>query len=161
MSLTFREILETHPVASLRRHIRRSNINGYGRLDKPSLINLIITYADRFQNISAYMRPPSKPITIRERAPRPKAPVRIIKNANRGPLLLKYDPSSVSQAQQAPQIPQAPIYVPTTTVLRRALTNRQKRDAPKKPRSPAQIAATRKLVESNEAKRNARYINVD
>ena len=55
--LSFREILETHPIASLRRHVRNSNINGYGHLGKQRLIDLMLTYADRFIGVGIYVSP--------------------------------------------------------------------------------------------------------
>ena len=56
-----KEILDTHPIASLKREIRKTNITGYSKLTKDEIINIMLKNKDRFHHIVKYVKPERKP----------------------------------------------------------------------------------------------------
>ena len=49
--MTTFEVLNSHPISSLKKHISQSNIKGYSKLKKKELIELMIKHKDKFGHI--------------------------------------------------------------------------------------------------------------
>ena len=59
--ITTRQILESHPITSLRRHIRETNMRGYSKMTKPELIDHMMINQSRFAHVQPYVKPPKVP----------------------------------------------------------------------------------------------------
>ena len=67
-----KEILDTHPIASLKREIRKTNITGYSKLTKDEIINIMLKNKDRFHHIVKYVKPERKPRVKKPKVEKPK-----------------------------------------------------------------------------------------
>jgi len=50
--MTTFEVLNSHPISSLKKHISQSNIKGYSRLKKKELIELMIKHKEKFAHVT-------------------------------------------------------------------------------------------------------------
>lgn len=53
-----REILESHPVSTLKKEIGKTNIRGYSKLGKKEIIDLMLENKERFDHIKMRLKPP-------------------------------------------------------------------------------------------------------
>ena len=56
-----KQLLNTHPLPSLKREIRKTNITGYSKLTKDEIIELMLKHKDRFHHMTDYVKPERKP----------------------------------------------------------------------------------------------------
>ncbi len=71
--ITTRQILESHPITSLRRHIRESNMRGYSKMTKPELIDHMMVNESRFKHVQPYVKPTKAPRVAKPKIAKPKA----------------------------------------------------------------------------------------
>jgi hypothetical protein len=72
----FRRILHSHPAYALREYIRMHNINGYSKMKKAEIIDVMMYYKSRFRHIKRYVRPKREPRAPRATTAPPTAPPR-------------------------------------------------------------------------------------
>tara|TARA_R100000654_G_scaffold2043_1_gene7483 strand:+ start:900 stop:1778 length:879 start_codon:yes stop_codon:yes gene_type:complete len=87
-----KEILQSHPVANLKKEISKTNIKGYSKMKKAELISLMLKNKSRFSHIKMYEKkarvkaPPKKapPKKTTTQAKQTKAPVKKFNVKNKG-----------------------------------------------------------------------------
>ena len=65
-----KEILDSHPVATLKREIGKTNIRGYSKLGKADLINLMMKNKERFGHIQMAEKKARAPRAKKEEKPK-------------------------------------------------------------------------------------------
>ena len=86
MAIT-KEILDSHPVATLKREIGKTNIRGYSKLGKADLITLMMKNKERFGHIQMAEKKARAPRTKKEEKPKKEAkqaPVQGPRNLKKG-----------------------------------------------------------------------------
>ena len=58
------EVLNSHPLTSLKKHISNSNIKGYSKLNKKDVIALILQNKEKFGHITTHIKSKKKNLLL-------------------------------------------------------------------------------------------------
>jgi hypothetical protein len=67
-----KDILNSHPVAVLKKEISKSNIKGYSKMKKPEIVALMLKHKDKFSHIKMAEKKERKPRSTKEQKPKKK-----------------------------------------------------------------------------------------
>ena len=56
--------LESHPVATLKKEISKTNVKGYSKMKKNEVVSLMLKHSDRFNHIQHANQPPPKKFKV-------------------------------------------------------------------------------------------------
>jgi len=111
-----REILNSHPVQTLRKEISKTNIKGYSKLKKGDLVSLMLKHKDRFQHIKSATKK-SKSVGTHKM---PDGTVMTGKTHSKDSKPVKKETYKIKRKAPAPNKPSKPVKKETYKIKRKA-----------------------------------------